>query len=269
MMRPTWTIDKKRLPKRDRVVFQSMDALLAQPMDPVTQDSASGVSRLALRHTYYVKTFHGKGNRIQHLLGRSRYQRELRNLQYFASLGLATPELVAHGLQSKLGLLRRAVMVTREVPGALDLEQYLSAGRLYVNGQAAARSILHQLATATRSLHDRGFYHWDLKARNILVRNTEQGPQLLFFDCPRGYHPPKFMFRRCVIRELAHIERGLRGHVRAVDILYAYKVYRSCKRLTGEDKSLARDALGYYRERRTSSARKRRAARRRANQATT
>jgi uncharacterized membrane protein len=77
------------------------------------------------------------------------------------------------------------------------------------------------------------------------------------------------MFRKCVVRELAHIERGLRGYVRPVDMLYAFKIYRGCTRLTEEDKSLARDALGYYQERRMTSARRRRAERRQANQAMT
>jgi tRNA A-37 threonylcarbamoyl transferase component Bud32 len=268
-MRPEWTTNSESLTDADRDVFGTMDTLLAEPMESITQDAASGVSRMSLRQTYYVKTFQGRGNRIQHLLGRSRFQRELRNLQYFSSLGLATPELVAHGLQHRLGLMHRAVMVTREVPGAVDLEQYLRAGKLYSRGSAGARHILEQLATATRTLHDQGFYHWDLKARNILVRTTPEGPQLLFFDCPRGYHPPKFMFRKCVVRELAHIERGLRGYVRPVDMLYAFKIYRGCTRLTEEDKSLARDALGYYQERRMTSARRRRAERRQANQAMT
>jgi len=268
-MRPKWTINSEHLDAADREVFSCMDSLLQEPMASITQDAASGVSHLSLQQNYYVKTFQGRGNRIQHLLGRSRFQRELHNLQYFSKLGLATPELVAHGLQYRMGLMHRAVMVTREVPGAVDLEQYLRAGKLYEQGRAGARKILKQLATATRTLHDDGFYHWDLKARNILVRSNGDGPQLLFFDCPRGYHPPSFMFRQCVVRELAHIERGLHGYVKPVDMLYAYKVYRGCERLSEQDKALARDALGYYRERRMTRARRRRAQRRQANQAMT
>lgn len=268
-MRTQWTINRESLNAADREVFSSMDKLLQEPMESITRDAASGVSRLRLTQTYYVKTFHGRGNRIKHLLGRSRFQRELRNLQYFSSLGLATPELVAHGLKSHLGLIDRAVMVTREVPGAMDLERYLRGGNLYAQGRPGARRILEQLAAATRTLHDQGFYHWDLKARNILVRSGPEGPELLFFDCPRGYHPPRFMFRQCVVRELAHIERGLRGYVRPVDMLYAYRIYRGCQRLSPNDKALARDALGYYRERRMTRARRRRAERRQANQAMT
>ena len=81
----------------------------------VTLDRRSGVSRLSLAQTYYVKRFQGTGSRVKFGLGISRYQRELRNLQYFARLGLDTPRLVAHGYESRAGLLQQAVLVTAEV----------------------------------------------------------------------------------------------------------------------------------------------------------
>jgi serine/threonine protein kinase len=233
-----------------------MDTLLHARMSRITKDSLSGVTRLDLESTYYVKTFNGPGNRLQHFLGIGRYQRELHNLQYFSKLGLATPELVAYGQTSRLGLLQQAVMVTREVSGAVDLERFITSGQLYAKGVQGARKILVLLARATKLLHAQGFYHGDLKTRNVLVRCEGDEPELFYFDCPRGNHPPRFLLRRRIVRELAHIERGLHDHVRQVDLLHMYKQYRGCERLSVEDKALARDVLRYYRDRRINRERR-------------
>jgi hypothetical protein len=233
-------------------------------MEQVTRDALSGVARLQLDGSYYVKVFSGAGNRLQHLIGTGRFQRELRNYGYFAELGLATPELVAWGCDTRLGILQRAVLVTREVTGAIDLEKYIASGQLYKNGAADAREILGQWADATRLFHQRGFYHGDLKARNVLVRReATRTAQLLYFDCPRGYHPPRPMLRHCIVRELAHIERSLQGRVRRTDLMYMYRRYCGVKCLSAEDKALARDALHYYAQRHMTRKRRIREARRR------
>ena len=227
-------------------------------MKQVTLDSRSGVSRLQLQGNYYVKIFAGQGSKLKFRLGISRYQRELRNLQYFATLGLNTPKLVAHGFQSRLGVLQRAVLVTAEVDRAIDLQALLVSGALYRNGVNGARQILRALALATRKMHLDGFYHKDLKPRNILVRQTQGSAELFFFDCPSGHHPARLLLRRGIVRDLAHLEEGLRDHVRRVDLLDMYQHYRSCAALSGPDKSLARDALTYHARRRMTRRRRRR-----------
>ena len=250
-------------------------------MERVTLDTLSGVSRLRLQSTYYVKAFKGQGSRLKFYLGISRYQRELRNLKYFATLGLATPQLIAYGHESHLGRLQRAVLVTAEVAGATDLETLVVTETLYQGGIKGARSLLQRLAHATRLLHDDGFYHKDLKTRNILVRdaspaasNSGHGalpdiavtaPELFFFDCPSGHHPPRFMLKRCIVRDLAHLEDGLRGHLRRVDLLYLYKQYLGCEKLSSQDKTLARLVLTYYAQRRMTRKRRLRSKRKQAN----
>jgi hypothetical protein len=154
--------------------------------------------------------------------------------------------------------VQRAVLVTAEVRDASDLEQIIHRGALYADGVSGAREILGKLARATRLLHGDGFYHKDLKPRNVLVGRPLDEPQLYFFDCPSGHHPPGFMLRRGIVRDLAHLEDGLRGYVRPVDLLYMYKQYRACHTLSAQDKKLARDALSYYSKRRMTRNRRRR-----------
>ena len=253
-----WQLVRPALPEQDRETFQSLGDLLRLPMTQVTRDRRSGVSRLSLQSVYYVKTFTGRGSRLKHWLGISRYQREVNNLQYFSALGLATPPLVAYGHESRFGLVQRAVLVTAEVRDASDLEQIIHRGALYADGVSGAREILGKLARATRLLHGDGFYHKDLKPRNVLVGRPLDEPLLYFFDCPSGHHPPRFMLRRGIVRDLAHLEDGLRGHVRQADLLYMYKQYRACDKLSAQDKKLARDALSYYSKRRMTRKRRQR-----------
>jgi lipopolysaccharide kinase (Kdo/WaaP) family protein len=259
-MKIVWRVDQDSIAPRERDVFHSMDTLLQAPAQPITRDSRSGVSRLSLEHCYYVKLFNGPNNRLQHLLGTGRYQRELLNLGYFEELGLATPQLVAHGHRLRLGLLQDAALVTREVAGAVDLEKFIQAGQLYAKGRAGARNILDKLATAARTLHEQGFCHGDLKTRNILIKDQGGAIELFFFDCPRGYHPPRLLLRRRIVRELAHLEHELRAHVRRADLLYLYKQYCGTGKLTPSDKALAREALGYYQQRNMTRKRRKRIA---------
>jgi hypothetical protein len=251
-----WRTYPEAIAAKDQSQFTSFDTLLACPMEQVTRDSVSGVSRLCLAATYYVKVFAGRKSRLRQLLGISRYQRELNNLAYFRSLGLRTPDLVACGHRTRGGLLHDAVLVTREVGAATDLLELVRSDRFYARGRQAARLILAQLAEATRKLHADGFYHQDLKPRNVLLSAVDEEPQLYFFDCPRGHRPARFRFQRCMAKELAHIERDLRGRVHRSDLMYAYRLYRGCDRLSSADKRLAREALTYYAERRMTAERR-------------
>ena len=175
--------------------------------------------------------------------------------------------MVTTGHEYRACVLRRAVLVTAEVTDAVDLEELLRKNELYQQGAAAARRILTQVALAARKLHGSGFYHKDLKPRNILVRTTGSAAELFFFDCPSGHRPPRFLLRRGVVRDLAHLEDGLRGHVRRVDLLYMFKQYRACDTLSPQDKDLAREALSYYDQRRMTRKRRLREQRKRSRHA--
>ncbi len=251
-----WIVDSARLTPTERDTFSSLDKLLATPREKVTSDSRSSVSRLPLGQTYYVKEFFGRRSRLKNLLSIDRYSREVRNLEYFKKLGLRTPDIVAVGHQKRYGLLTGAVLVTREVESATDLYQWVESGRLAQQGTACTRDTLSQLAEATRRMHRDNFYHGDLKPRNVLMRVKEGKPELFFFDCPSGRRIPPPLFPHYRVKELAHIERDLRGKLRKSDLLFLFKQYLGCDRLTAEHKTLARSVLNYYVNRRMNRERR-------------
>jgi serine/threonine protein kinase len=157
-----------------------------------------------------------------------------------------------------MGFLRSGALVTVGVSDSVTLEQLLESGQFYSQGRGAARELLDQLAQAVKVLHQRSFFHRDLKTRNILVRGFGGECELFFFDCPAGQHPPAFLRGRSVMRDLAYLERGLRGHVHRVDLLYLYKSYRGCDRLSEEDRKLGIATLQYYGNRRMNRERRER-----------
>jgi tRNA A-37 threonylcarbamoyl transferase component Bud32 len=253
----TWDVNWSVVPSEDRAAFESMSGLLKAPMETITRDSISGVSRLSLSQDYYVKAYTGRGGeRLKQLLGISRFHRELRNLRYFAELGLGTPEIAASGQESFMGFLRSGALVTVGVSDSVTLEQLLESGQFYSQGRGAVRELLDQLAQAVKILHQRGFFHRDLKTRNILVRGFGGECELFFFDCPSGHHPRGHLQRRSVMRDLAYLERGLRGHVHRADLLYLYKAYRGRDKLSDKDRKLAIATLDYYGKRRMTRKRR-------------
>ena len=96
-----WIVDWSLVPEGDKAFFKSANRLLATPMQQVTSDRRSGVSRLEGEAVYYVKTFRARGSRLRHALGISRFQRELRNLSFFDTRKIKQNE-ITKATQTKL-----------------------------------------------------------------------------------------------------------------------------------------------------------------------
>jgi tRNA A-37 threonylcarbamoyl transferase component Bud32 len=227
-------------------------------METVTRDSISGVSRLSLHADYYVKKFNGRKDWLKQLLGISRFQRERRNLKYFGSLGLATPAVVAIEERRVAGCLQSGTIVTAAIVDSVTLEELIQSGEFYRGGRVRVRQLLKKLALSVRALHKNGFFHRDIKTRNILVGSYRTDCTLYFFDCPSGYHPPSLLLKRCIVRDLAYLERGMRGYVGRSDLLYLFKTYLGKSTLSTDDKALARAILAYYGNRRMTRKRRER-----------
>lgn len=69
------------------------------------------------------------------------------------------------------------------------------------------RSVLDQVAAATRRMHAEGFVHNDLKWRNLLVTRGDV-PHVHFIDCPNGgfWWGPFLRYR--IVKDLACLDKG-------------------------------------------------------------
>lgn len=112
-----------------------------------------------------------------------RLLRETRSLLAQREAGLPVPEVVAHGVERRFGAPARALLAVRAIPGARDVETLLAEG----GGMAPADRlrVFRAVGVAARRMHEAGFFHRDLYARNVLVRAAGGDFEAYLIDCPR------------------------------------------------------------------------------------
>jgi hypothetical protein len=98
----------------------------------------------------------------------SRAATECLNYQTWRRLGIPGPEPLAVGELRTAGLLRAAVVVTRFIPGCSTLAVCAKSAEFRADS-ARRGEILRQTAAIAGRAHAAGFFHRDLKLRNILV----------------------------------------------------------------------------------------------------
>lgn len=227
--------------------FGTLDAVFAQQGELVSCSPLSEVLRVELDGVrYYVKRYKRAGKALRRWLGRSRSQAEWENLQQFVRWGLATAEIVAYGVEKRLGFFVRGALITREVPQSVDLAALAKTGDSRLRDPKWIAAIGDQLSSAVRTMHDNHFIHVDLKWRNLLV--DAQG-KVFFIDCPSGgfwYGP---LFWRRVIKDLACLDEVAREHLSRTQRLRFYLRYVQRRRMTPRDKKQIRRILAYFRER--------------------
>lgn len=117
--------------------------------------------------------------------GSPRPLRETRASEAARARGIPTPPVIA-GVVYPTGLWYRADLVTRYVPDAIDLADFLFRRELAGTALSSEHraSALAQAGRLARSMADAGIYHPDLNARNFLV--VEGGADLQVLDLDRG-----------------------------------------------------------------------------------
>lgn len=101
----------------------------------------------------------------------TRAPRELEVSLRLTREGIPTPEVVAYGTYEVAPLLRRADVVTREVPGATDLATTLQRGR----DPATVREMVRVVARLFARMAAAGVRHADLNVRNVLIARDDSG----------------------------------------------------------------------------------------------
>ncbi len=104
-------------------------------------------------------------------------------------LGIPTLEVVAFGEHRLFGTLVASFIVTREVPHSQDLSRYGPEVWYHLpqdERKRMYREIAGKLVEQVRKAHAANFFHHDLKWRNILLQQDDNGVTPVWIDAPRA-----------------------------------------------------------------------------------
>jgi hypothetical protein len=171
--------------------FWNLPALRA-----VTRRRTSDVCRVTLPGsdvTAYLKRYwypslydRSKGFFRNTFFGMSRAAREYRSLSRLCAARCSRVRPIAYGEERTLRLLKRAFIITEELPGSITLEDLCRSASFDAWPSRRRRRLFAALGNWVRTFHDRGFRDGDLFSRNIVVH--EKGEDFAFskIDSPAG-----------------------------------------------------------------------------------
>jgi hypothetical protein len=163
------------------------------------------------RHLY-LKIFHrSRGiSFAKDALRQSKAWRFWRQSVLLAKHAFPVPPVVAAGEQRRLGVLRRAFVLTERVQGQPAPVFLRGRGSGVPDGKmlASKRAGIQRCAELVRRFHQCGFVHGDLVASNILLFETPRGElQIYFMDNDRTRRYPGWLPQSLWKRNLVQLNR--------------------------------------------------------------
>lgn len=214
--------------------FGSLEKVFALQGERITHDPLSELIRVERQGiSYYVKRYRNAGKGLRRYAARPRVKAEWQNLKRFAKWGIPTAEVIAQGLERKVGAFVRGAMITREIPNSRDLADLADQGSPLLQDRAWVKAVSKQIARATRIMHQHHFTHNDLKWRNILV---DQQTKVYLIDCPSGTFWWGPMLRYRIVKDLACLDKVGKYHLSRTQRLRFYLQYVERARLSEQDK---------------------------------
>ncbi|MFH1423021.1 MAG: lipopolysaccharide kinase InaA family protein [Planctomycetota bacterium] len=135
--------------------------------------------------TLFVKEYLPAGlfRNLRDLFQGSRGKRAWYAANYFSLVGLPTPEPLALIEDCKFKIAKHSFLVTRLIKDAMPLDKYIHSTFVLKDFQKEGTlQFISTLADAVRNLHEKGIYHGDLKANNILVKENRNKYEFCFVD---------------------------------------------------------------------------------------
>ncbi len=148
---------------------------------------------------------------LKYLVRASRGKRTWKAAHALLARGVPTPEPVAYGEKRRGRMLRESFFVTRAIAHAIPLSALLAeAGPGAREGYTFDRAaFIRRAALLVRMMHERGIWHRDLKAGNILVEPIPGGGMQLYLTDLDGIRVKDTVRRAERIRDLARLNRSL------------------------------------------------------------
>lgn len=163
--------------------------------------------------TVYFKRYVYDLRRIQFWMMPTKAAVEVFSYQIMRQHGMEVPDVVAYGEHRHFGTLFAAFIVTKEIPNTINLVQF-ARDQWFAMDEPERTNIYQQIAsricTQVKTMHAAGFFHHDLKWKNILLRHDDTGWHPIWIDSPRGAIV-RLRQRRSIIIELGRLGR-LAGH---------------------------------------------------------
>ncbi|MBE3069794.1 MAG: hypothetical protein IMZ66_06120, partial [Planctomycetes bacterium] len=181
---------------------------------------------------------------------------ELRQICRMADIGIPTMRFVAIGEACSRVGPELSCLVTEEVPGAVQTDDYCEQtfGRAAASEKAAARRrLVREIARLARRFHAGGYVHRDFYLCHILVRPAEGGEVLLhLIDLQRVDRNLRGAPRRWIVKDLAALlfsswpspATGIRSKVFTnTDRMRFAREYFGVRRLGRAEKAIVRSAV--------------------------
>lgn len=134
--------------------------------------------------------------------------REGRIALQLAARGIAVPEVLAFGAERRGGVVRRDLLLTREVTGGVPLLDVWRRGSADLTPRESFR-LVGAFGAFMRELHDRGVLHTDLHIGNLLVVCHGEVFNFVLLDTDRVRLRPHALGRRERVANLGQLLSNL------------------------------------------------------------
>jgi len=137
----------------------------------------------------YFKTYSFHGQLMDYFMRPSKCAIEVNSYQTLSSIGIPTIKTLAFGEERVFGMLKSCCVVTEGIDDTTQLEEFALEQWHHMppaEKKKAYEEIFVETAKFTRKAHKAGFFHGDLKWRNILISKKDGTYCTTWIDCPRG-----------------------------------------------------------------------------------
>lgn len=189
------------------------------------------------RYVYRRKAWH------EYLLRPAKPAVECWAYSRLVELQIPTLKVIAFAERRRFGMLMAGCIVTEGLPDTVDLDVFARTVWCHwprVRRMETARALATTLLAQARTAHRNGFYHHDLKWRNILVNPAGDPESLVWIDAPRASRM-RLRERRGVITDLSGLTRI------AMSLFSRFELMRFVHLYLGEGASSA-DAKQLFRQ---------------------